>query len=242
MKNSLDNFVAAYGEDFSYAFDNNIMLNWYPGRIMQLCPGRGSLLELGIGHGFTTNRFSKYFSRHVVIDGSASVIEQFRNHYPDCRAEVVQSYFEDFDTEERFDVIVMGFVLEHVADPGLVLQRFKKFLSPGGRCFVAVPNGESLHRRLGHAAGLLDDLMKLGRCDLELGHQRQYSLDSLSDQLREAGYRAVRKEGIFLKPLTTSQLQSLQLDENIIQAMCTVGIDYPELSCALLFQVEVPAE
>ncbi len=241
LNNHLDSFVAAYGEGFSYAFDNNIMLNWYPERIMQLCPGKGSLLELGIGHGFTTNRFSQYFSRHVVIDGSASVIAQFRSQYPDCKAEVVQSYFEDFDTEERFDVIVMGFVLEHVTDPGRVLERFKKFLAPGGRCFVAVPNGESLHRRLGHAAGLLDDLMKLGRCDLELGHQRQYSLDTLSAELQRADYRVVRKEGIFLKPLTTSQLQSLQLDEKIIQAMCTVGIDYPELSCALLFEAEVAA-
>jgi SAM-dependent methyltransferase len=239
LNNHLDSFVAAYDAGFSYAFDNNIMLNWYPKRIMQLCPGKGSLLELGIGHGFTTHRFSQYFSRHVVIDGSASVIEKFRNQYPSCKAEVVQSYFEDFDTEERFDVIVMGFVLEHVSVPGVVLQRFKKFLAPGGRCFVAVPNGESLHRRLGHAAGLLDDLMRLGRCDLELGHHRQYSMASLSSELQQASYRIVRKEGIFLKPLTTAQLQILQLDEKIIQALCTVGIDYPELSCALLFEAEV---
>lgn len=242
MNNHLDSFVAAYGGDFSYAFDNNIMLNWYPERIMQLCPDKGSLLELGIGHGFTTNRFSQYFSRHMVIDGSASVIEQFRNQYSGCKAEVVQSYFEDFDTEERFDVIVMGFVLEHVTDPEQVLRRFKKFLAPSGRCFVAVPNGESLHRRLGHAAGLLNDLMALGTGDLELGHQRQYSQATLTDELQRAAYRVVRKEGIFLKPLTTSQLQSLQLDEKIIQAMCTMGIDYPELSCALLFEAEVAAE
>lgn len=241
MNNHLDSFIAAYGEGFSYAFDNNIMLNWYPERIMQLCPAGGSLLELGVGHGYTSNRFSQHFSRHVVIDGSTSVIEQFHSQYPDCKAKVVQAYFEDFDTEERFDVIVMGFVLEHVANPQLVLQRYKKFLAPGGRCFVAVPNGESLHRRFGHAAGLLGDLMALGKGDMELGHERLYSLNSLSGELQETGYRVVRKEGIFLKPLTTAQLQSLHLDENIIQAMCKVGIDYPELSCALLLEAAVAA-
>lgn len=242
MNNHLDSFIAAYGEGFSYAFDNNIMLNWYPERIMQLCPAKGRLLELGIGHGFTTNRFSQHFSHHVVIDGSASVIEQFRSQYPDCNAKVVQDYFENFDTEERFDVIVMGFVLEHVADPRLVLQRYKKFLAPGGRCFVAVPNGESLHRRFGQEAGFLNDLMALGKGDLELGHQRLYSQDSLSCELHESGYRVARKEGIFLKPFTTAQLQTLHLDANIIQAMCKVGIDYPELSCALLFEAAVAAE
>ncbi|MDF0605557.1 class I SAM-dependent methyltransferase [Neisseriaceae bacterium TC5R-5] len=242
MNNHLDRFIAAYGEGFSYAFDNNIMLNWYPERIMQLCPAGGSLLELGVGHGYTSNRFSQHFSRHVVIDGSTSVIEQFHSQYPDCKAKVVQAYFEDFDTEERFDVIVMGFVLEHVANPQLVLQRYKKFLAPGGRCFIAVPNGESLHRRFGHAAGLLGDLMALGKGDLELGHERLYSLNSLSGELQETGYRVVRKEGIFLKPLTTAQLQSLHLDENTIQAMCKVGIDYPELSCALLLEAAVVAQ
>lgn len=242
MNSQLDSFLGAYGERFSYAFDNNIILNWYPHRILQICQNRGRLLELGIGHGFTTNRFSQHFDKHVVIDGSASVIAQFRRQYPTCSAEIIERYFEDFDTEERFDVIVMGFVLEHVDDPGVVLRRFKKFLAPGGRCFIGVPNGESLHRRLGHAAGLLDDLMSLGQGDLALGHRRLYSLSSLTDELLLANYRVVRKEGIFLKPLTTSQLQSLNLDKEIIQAMCTVGIDYPELSCALLVEAEVIPE
>lgn len=239
LTNDLDSYLAAYGEGFGYVFDNNIMLNWYPERIMRLCQNSNSLLELGIGHGYTTQRFSEYFSRHVAIDGSMSIIEQFHHQFPTCQATVVQAYFEDFTSEESFDVIVLGFVLEHVADPGEILRKYKKFLAPGGRCFVAVPNGQSLHRRFGHAAGLLGDMMALGRGDLELGHERLYSVDSLSDELEQAGYRIERKEGIFLKPLMTAQLQSLQLDQKIIQAMCEVGIDYPELSCALLFEAKV---
>jgi 2-polyprenyl-3-methyl-5-hydroxy-6-metoxy-1,4-benzoquinol methylase len=196
-------------------------------------------LELGIGHGFSTNRFSQHFSSHVVIDGSASVISQFREHYPNSSAAIVESYFENFDTESRFDLIVMGFILEHVDNPQTVLTRFKKFLNPGGRCFVLVPNGESLHRRFGHAAGLLDDMMALGQGDVELGHKRLYSSESLTSELNAAGYKVVRKEGLFMKPFTTPQLKLLQLDESIIRAMCTVAIDYPELSCALLFEAEV---
>lgn len=241
MINKLDDFIEAYGEGFSYAFDNNIMLNWYPQRLMELCSRRERLLELGIGHGFSTNRFSQYFAEHVVIDGSPSVIDQFQKQYPDCNAKIVESYFEKFESNCKFDLIVMGFVLEHVDDPQVVLRRFKEFLAPGGRCFVLVPNGESLHRRFGHAAGLLDDMMALGQGDLELGHNRLYSSDSLTAELNQAGYRVVRKEGLFLKPLTTPQLKSLDLNDAIIKAMCTVGIDYPELSCALFFEAEIDA-
>lgn len=241
MTNRLDSYLSAYGKGFGFEFDNNIMLNWYPERIMRLCNGSESLLELGIGHGYTTHRFSQFFSQHVVVDGSASVIEQFKEQFPDCTAKVVESYFENFEPGQQFDVIVLGFILEHVSDPKAILQRFKQFLKPGGRCFVSVPNGESLHRRFGHAAGLLEDMMALGSGDLELGHERLYSVDSLTRELDACGYSVVRKEGIFLKPMTTKQLLSLQLEPKIVQAMCEVGIDYPELSCGLLFEAQVTA-
>lgn len=239
MSQSLDQFVGAYGQSFAYAFDNEIMLNWYPQRIIERVPAQARVLELGVGHGYTTARFSKHFARTVVVDGSAAVISRFQDEFPDCTAEVVESYFEHFDTEERFDVIVMGFVLEHVENPDLVLRHFARYLAPGGRCFVAVPNGESMHRRLGHLAGLLDDVMSLGKGDLALGHLRQYSKASLVEQLKAAGYDVRAMEGIFLKPFTTQQLQSLALPESITNALCQLGVDYPELSCALLAEAVI---
>ena len=35
----------------------------------------------------------------------------------------------------------------------------------------------------------------------------------------------------------TSQILSLNLDTKIIQALCEMGVDYPELSCGLLAQL-----
>ncbi|CAM5188595.1 Ubiquinone biosynthesis O-methyltransferase, mitochondrial [Castellaniella defragrans] len=142
MTENLEDYIGAYGEGFGYAFDNHIILDWYPKRIMQLHSDGGSLLELGIGHGYTTDRFSRHFSRHLVIDGSLAIIEQFRSQYPDCSAEIVRGYFEEFESDERFDVIVLGFVLEHVSSPCEILEMYKKFLAPGGSVFVSVPNGQ----------------------------------------------------------------------------------------------------
>jgi SAM-dependent methyltransferase len=235
---NLDNYLPAYGEGFGYAFDNNIISNWYPERIVMRSSLRGASLELGIGRGVTTDYFARSFGRHVVIEGSLAVIERFREKFPSSRAEVVHSYFEKFNTDERFDSIILGFVLEHVDDPVKLLAQYRELLSPGGKIFVAVPNGESLHRRFGKAAGLLDNLMALGDGDVQLGHHRQYSVAILTDHLVQAGYSVVRREGIFLKALTTNQMRSLDLEPRIIRGMCEVGVDYPELCCAILFEAE----
>jgi SAM-dependent methyltransferase len=238
MKNNLDSHVRAYEGDLQYDFDNEILLNWYPARVLNFTKGLKSLLELGLGHGYTTNIFSRHFSKHVVLEGSEAVITNFKKKYPDCKPEIVNTFFEEFSNNERFDVIVLGFILEHVDDPIEILKHFRKNLNPnGGKMFVSVPNAEVLNRRLGQFAGLLPDIKTLSENDLILGHQRYYTVDSLKEDIQKAGYEIVRLEGIYLKPFTTRQILSLDLDKKIIDALCQVGIEYPELSCGILAEI-----
>lgn len=239
MKNTLDNHVKAYQGDLQYDFDNEILLNWYPQRILNNTKDAKSLLELGLGHGYTTNIFSKNFTNHIVLDGSKAIIENFKQKYPDCKAKIVETYFENFQTDEKFDLIVMGFILEHVDNPILILKHFSKFLSPNGKMYIAVPNSEVLNRRLGHAAGLLLDIQELSENDFILGHQRYYSVKTLTADIKEAGYFIQSIEGIYLKPFTTPQMISLNLEKKIINALCEVGISYPELSCGILAEIKV---
>lgn len=237
MVNTLDKHVAAYQGDNLYDFDNEILLTWYPQRVLHHAGAAHSLLELGLGHGYSTDIFSRRFLRHVVLEGSPAVISNFRDKHPDCRADIVETWFENFVTDERFDVIVMGFILEHVDEPLLILRRYRDFLAPGGRLFLAVPNAEVLNRRLGRFAGLLDDVTTLSENDHLLGHKRFYTVATLRADIAQAGCGVDRLEGIYLKPFTTRQIVSLQLDSKIIEAMCTVGIDYPELSCGLFAEI-----
>ena len=136
-------------------------------------------------------------------------------------------------------MIVFGYILEHVDDPVLILKHFRQFLAPGGRMFVTVPNAAVLNRRLGHLAGMLPDMQELSEHDLLLGHKRYYTVETLRKDVEESGYEIKRLEGIYLKPLTTRQMISLDLDERIIQALCEVAIDYPELSCGILAELAV---
>ena len=237
MQSKLDSHVLAYQGKNMYDFDNHILLTWYPQRVVEHSQGATSLLELGLGHGYTTNIFSNLFTRHQVLEGSPAVIRNFGERFPECRTEIVETYFEEFSTDEKFDVIVMGFILEHVDDPLAIISHYKQFLAPSGKMFLAVPNAEVLNRRLGHLAGMLPDMEALSENDYQLGHKRYYSVRTLTEEIQRAGYHIDKMEGIFLKPFTTSQIISLNMPESVLQALCAVGVDYPELSCGILAQI-----
>lgn len=234
MKNQLDKHLIAYKGKSIYDFDNEIMLTWYAKKIIESCQSSMSLLELGLGHGFTTNIFNKYFDKHTVLDGSEKVIENFNKNFPNCKVNIIKTYFEEFESSEKYDVIVLGFVLEHIEEPEKILLKYKKMLMPNGRLFITVPNAEVMNRRLGHYAGLLPDVNELSQNDLDLGHKRFYTVNSLKKIMQDSDLLVKRIEGIYLKPFTTSQILSLDLDKKIIEGLCNMGIDYPELSCGIL--------
>lgn len=131
----------------------------------------------------------------------------------------------------------MGFILEHVDNPVEIMSYYKQFLAPRGKMFVTVPNAEVLNRRLGHLAGMLEDMQQLSDHDRMCGHKRYYTVKSLTEEVRMAGYEIEKMEGIYLKPFTTVQMISLNFDQKVIDALCTVGMDYPELCCGILAQI-----
>lgn len=239
MKRDLNAVSSEYKPNAATEIENNLMLNWYPQRIINRFKHTPALLELGLGHGFTAKIFAKACDHYVVLDGSTVVIEQFKQNTPNFPGEIIETYFEDYNQNQKFDVIVMGFVLEHVDDPDAILKRYRDFLSPGGRLYVAVPNAKSMNRRLGLELGLIDDIYSLNANDLSLGHRRQYCRETLKDAVGRAGYRVTHEEGIYLKPLPLSVLKTLEDFEANLQAMLRVGIDFPDLCVGLLMELEV---
>ena len=90
----LDNLTSQYTKGAVTEIENELILNWYPDRILaKICNDKpNSLLELGIGHGFTTCKFSKFFKRHEVIEGSQKVIDMFKREYPQNTSTIVHSF------------------------------------------------------------------------------------------------------------------------------------------------------
>jgi 2-polyprenyl-3-methyl-5-hydroxy-6-metoxy-1,4-benzoquinol methylase len=239
ISRDLDSESTEYQDGAKTSFENELILNWYPKRILNRIIHGRDVLELGIGHGYTPLWFAQKSNRHVIIDGSQLVIDRFKQKHPKYNGEIVFSYFEDFDTNELFDYIIMGFILEHVDDPSVILKRFKKFLKLDGKLYVAVPNGKSLNRRLGFAMGMIDDLYSLNQNDIALGHKRQYCVQSLKQDMQAAGFEVKHTEGIYLKPFPLRFLQGIDSPEQNFQALMEVGIEFPELCVAILVEAEI---
>ncbi len=240
MNENLDNYAGAYEENFKYSLDNRLILKWYPSRIVSKIHF-GSLLELGLGHGYTIDQFmdSKKISYYRILEGSKEIIELFKRDNRALNVDIIQTYFEDYDTRDRFDNIVMGFVLEHVNDPATIIVQYSKYLKPGGSLFVAVPNAEALNRRFGYEAGVLKDLEQLSASDIQLGHKRYFTLKKLTKLIHDNGLKVKSVEGLFLKPITTDQIKTLNLTDKILMAMLKVGIHYPELCTGILMEAAV---
>jgi hypothetical protein len=78
----------------------------------------------------------------------------------------------------------------------------------------------------------------LSAADKDFGHQRYFSLATLTELVESEGYDVVKAEGIFLKPITTQQMTQLELSPSILQAMLIVGVDYPQLCNAILLKLK----
>jgi len=238
----LDKSLPAYSADKLYYFDEEIILNWYAKRIVDKFSNNISVLDLGLGHGITANFFSKHFVDYTILEGSQEIINKYREEFPENTANIINTFFENFDTDKHYDLIIMGFILEHVENPIQIMNKYKKFLKStmgGGSMILSVPNAEAMNRRLGYYAGFLDNITKLSDYDRELGHLRYYKIDTFKNDIEKCGLKIKNIEGIYLKPFTTKQIMTLDFDKKVLDALCMLGINYPELSLGMMAECEI---
>jgi SAM-dependent methyltransferase len=170
-------------------------------------------LELGCASGVMTAELARRFPHLDVVEGAERYARQARavlggRERGSQRGRVHHCLFEEFDPTERYDLIVMAWILEHVADPGDLVRRAGGWLAPGGAIHIVVPNAESLHRRVGLCMGLLDRLDELNQSDLAISHRRVYTWERLGEDIGAAGLRLVTMDGILLKPLPSALMDA----------------------------------
>lgn len=230
--------ISVYEKNSEYDLDNCIMLDYYSNRIIEKTVNSEdkSLLELGLGHGYTSKVFHNRYGQYTILEGDGNIINKFKKENPQFNAEIIETFFEEYDTNQLYDVVVLGFILEHVDDALGIVKKYSKYISENGSMYIAVPNAKSLNRRIGYKAGLLEDIYKLSDNDLRLGHKRYFDLNIINQMCEDAGLHIVSTEGIYLKPITSAQMKKLNFDSNIYKSLCEVGREYPELCCGILVE------
>ncbi len=95
----------------------------------------GRLLDIGASTGLVADRFRQHLGFDaVILDPAASEIRQ-----PETRGmERVTSSFEDYETDERYSLILLCRTVEHLLDLRLSLEKVRELLTPDGVFFCDI--------------------------------------------------------------------------------------------------------
>jgi 2-polyprenyl-3-methyl-5-hydroxy-6-metoxy-1,4-benzoquinol methylase len=187
------------GEESSHA----VILRW----LEHAPPQR--ILDLGCSGGSLASRV-RALGHHVT---AVDVVE-----LPGVRSRVDHFVCADLDhglpAEVRelgpFDVVMTADVLEHLRDPGLLLEQVRPLLRPRGMLIASVPNFGHWYARIRAVLGLFDYDQ---RGVLDRGHLRFFTRRSFMRLLRNAGFSITRYEatGLPLEVLTRRQDRAVRV-------------------------------
>jgi SAM-dependent methyltransferase len=137
----------------------------------------GRWLDVGVGNGALQTTAEEFGYETVGLELREACAEKLRALGYDVRCLELES----LPAEERFDVISMADVLEHVAFPAQTLQAAHERLQPGGLLFVSMPNVDTFVWRQLDEAGT-------NPYWAELEHYHNFSREHLYWLLRRNGF------------------------------------------------------
>lgn len=142
------------------------------------CGKGGALLEIGVGNGALLHYFQNLGFQVQGCDLSRSACDYVGKVYG---IKVHGCALGDMNPKEKYDVIVMNHVLEHVEDPVKFLSQARDRLKPHGILHLAVPNVSSWEARFPAWNAY------------EPYHLLYFSADTLQQALEKAGLRVLMR-------------------------------------------------
>jgi ubiquinone/menaquinone biosynthesis C-methylase UbiE len=174
-------------------FNNRTLDNDYRTIVPLLRTGL-KVLDVGCG----TGALSKDIAERVGPTGSVtgiditpSIIESGNEHFGNVKnLKLIHSDLFDFDTEEKFDLIVSARTLQWLSNPSEAILRMKQLLKPGGQLSVLDYNHTALEWRPTPP----DSMRKFYNCFLQwradAGMNNQIAED-LPSYLAKAGFHCI---------------------------------------------------
>lgn len=153
----------------------------------QLLNGKLDALEIGSANGKNIEYFGAYFNNIKGSEINLEAINIAKTKLPNHQfVNGWLPYNIGYD-DEKFDVVFLFDVLEHVEDDLSALIEIKKKLKVNGKLLITVPAYQFL----------------FGQYDIESYHYRRYNVKNLSEILLKAGYHVQYKSyfNCFLFPL-----------------------------------------
>ena len=181
------------------------------------------ILSLGLGNGHLGKLNDNICNKQIIIEGSKQIIDSFS--FESDKTIFIESYFENFSIDKKFDVILANHVLEHVDNPvDLMKTKFNEWLSDDGVAFITVPNAKSIHRLIGKEMGMLVNEYDFNNSDIKAGHKRIYDIDQLSNDVNDANLEIIEFGGYNIKMVSLAQMKDWS--QELLNAIFEVSKNY----------------
>jgi 2-polyprenyl-3-methyl-5-hydroxy-6-metoxy-1,4-benzoquinol methylase len=107
-----------------------------------LAAGKVRVLEVGCSNGRNiTTPLARYGYEITGLDIHEDSIEYARSQTPLPNARFLCEDLAELPDSERFEVVILSDVLEHVNDPEWLCRESMRHLTPGGLVLISIPNG-----------------------------------------------------------------------------------------------------
>lgn len=110
-----------------------VVYEWIGARV----PGK-RVVDMACGEGYGSEVLSRSAASVVGVDANPEAHEHARLRYVRQNLRFERDLVETFS--EPCDVVVFLQTIEHVRNPGEILEHFKAMLAPGGVAYVSTPN------------------------------------------------------------------------------------------------------
>lgn len=181
-----------------------------------------NVLELGFVDGMFTDMMLEHGLNVTVVEGAKNHIEYAIKKYKrEKYITIVHDYFETFDSEDRFDTIVAGDMIQYLDNPIPFFIKAKNWLTVDGAIIVTTPNRRSFHRRIGAYLGISINPEAVTSLEKSTGNIIMYDQYLLRDVLVSSGLFVHFVRGCFLKPLSSKQMETW--DDNLLKAFLEIG-------------------
>lgn len=110
-----------------------VVYEWIASRVAGL-----RVVDMACGEGYGTNVLARGAASAVGVDANPEAHEHAAARYTAPNVRFVRTLIDSFD--EPCDAVVFLQTIEHVTNPGDVLEHFKSLTGPGGAVYVSTPN------------------------------------------------------------------------------------------------------
>jgi SAM-dependent methyltransferase len=139
---SLDKVMASEVEFPNSTVDAQRMVDYAKKLLGPIKEGQAKALDIGAGYGFFSRAALEQGFQVIAVNPASAenrIFKQLNGFEP------IPLFFEEVDFgRERFDLVILSQVLEHLLDPFQVLVKVRNLIKPEGVIAIAVPNVDAI--------------------------------------------------------------------------------------------------